>query len=49
MERLYFDRQPSLTMARVNGVLGAIHTSELDRSESDLSSKRSEYERSNAN
>ena len=45
MERLYFDRQPSLTMARVNGVLGAIHTSELDRSEIDLSSKRSECER----
>ena len=29
--------------------LGAIHTSELDRSEIDLSSKRSECERSNAN
>ena len=30
-------------------VLGAIHTSELDRSEIDLSPKRSECERSNAN
>ena len=28
--------------------LGAIHTSELDRSEIDLSPKRSECERSNA-
>ena len=28
---------------------GAIHTSELDRSEIDLSPKRSECERSNAN
>ena len=30
-------------------VIGAIHTSELDRSENDLSPKRSECERSNAN
>ena len=30
-------------------VQGAIHTSELDRSEIDLSPKRSECERSNAN
>ena len=30
-------------------VLGAIHTSELDRSEIDLCPKRSECERSNAN
>ena len=30
-------------------VIGAIQTSELDRSEIDLSPKRSEYERSNAN
>ena len=30
-------------------LLGAIHTSELDRSEIDLSPKRSECERSNAN
>ena len=30
-------------------VLGAIHTSELDRSEIDVSPKRSECERSNAN
>ena len=31
------------------GQLGAIHTSELDRSEIDLSPKRSECECSNAN
>ena len=30
-------------------LLGAIHTGELDRSEIDLSPKRSECERSNAN
>ena len=34
---------------KYGGDLGAIHTSELDRSEIDLSPKRSEYERSNAN
>ena len=33
----------------VNNRKGAIHTSELDRSEIDLSPKRSECERSNAN
>ena len=34
---------------KVNWESGAIHTSELDRSEIDLSPKRSECERSNAN
>ena len=34
---------------KYGGDLGAIHTSELDRSEIDLSPKRSECERSNAN
>ena len=33
----------------LKGTSGAIHTSELDRSEIDLSPKRSECERSNAN
>ena len=33
----------------VSSELGAIHISELDRSEIDLSPKRSECERSNAN
>ena len=37
------------TVAIEVAVVGAIHTRELDRSEIDLSPKRSECERSNAN
>ena len=43
MARWYWDRNAFFV------ILGAIHTSELDRSEIDLSPKRSECERSNAN
>ena len=38
-----------ITFSGWYNILGAIHTSELDRSEIDLSPKRSECERSNAN
>ena len=38
-----------LRSIQLSSILGAIHTSELDRSEMDLSPKRSECERSNAN
>ena len=36
-------------MLKLTCFIGAIHTSELDRSEIDLSPKRSECERSNTN
>ena len=41
--------QSELRSIQLRSILGAIHTSELDRSEIDLSPKRSECERSNAN
>ena len=39
----------TITPTRMTIVFGAIHTSELDRSENGLSPNRSECERSNAN
>ena len=47
--KLIYKTQKKLEPSRATWIYGAIHTSELDRSEIDLSPKRSECERSNAN